>query len=182
MNTVNKKMASRPISVFEESLRKTGVSPREVPFFNDTPEDFTCLLCEGLLSTPVLISCCGRNGCEKCLLQWEDKGGDGCPFCESQSLSYVRDAKAERQLKEMNVYCRQRKDGCLWSGPIKQVKSHLESDCPLVSIPCPQNCGSLVRRGNLVEHLKVKCNLKWEESCQRQHLMITKTRTAQIIP
>lgn len=168
--------SNRPVTVFEESIRKTGVSPREVPFYpdKDTPEDFTCLLCEGLLHTPVLISCCGRNCCENCLSLWEDKGGNGCPFCEAQSLSYIRDPKAERQLKEMNVYCKQRKEGCLWSGPIEQVTSHLQSDCPLVSIPCPQNCGSLVKRGKLVEHMKAKCNVKWDE-CQHCQTVVPET-------
>ena len=169
-------MASRHVSMFEESLRRTGVSPREVPFYpdKDTPEDFTCLLCEGLLHAPVLISCCGRNCCESCLSVWEDRGGNGCPFCESQSLSYVRDPKAERQLREMSVYCRERKEGCLWSGPIDQVKSHLQSDCPLVTVLCPQNCGSHVKRGNLVEHMKARCNLKWEE-CEYCQTVVPET-------
>ena len=140
--------------------------PRELPFLdsNDIPADFSCGLCTELLNEPILTACCGRNACEECIHNRASLDEDNtCPMCQLPGFSCVRDQKAERQMREMIIYCKNHSKGCLWSGSVREIRDHLQSKggCSFTIIACPQNCGATMERQHLNEHLKANCYICW---------------------
>uniref|UniRef100_A0A1X7V5G0 Uncharacterized protein n=2 Tax=Amphimedon queenslandica TaxID=400682 RepID=A0A1X7V5G0_AMPQE len=139
-------------------------------------DDFVCGLCEELLSNPVYTGCCGANFCKKCI---ESPINDrSCPECEATNVSYVQDRRLQKRMRETMVACKNRAKGCIWSGSILQHADHLDEDgedgCPFVLVSCPKNCGAVIERGDLRDHLKAKCNVTWVE-CEYCNVLVPST-------
>ncbi len=144
-----------------ECVSGTKSPPRSMVFADGSmvPKDFCCVECRNMLKEPILTGCCGKNMCNDCIVV--EKGGV-CPLCQSDDLSFVTDRRVIREIDSLSIYCKYHEDGCGWVGSTKEIKYHLEKDCKLVNIVCFA-CKGEVKRRDVADHLKAKCNIEWHE-------------------
>lgn len=146
-----------------EYANSEGTSP--------VPKEFICSFCDELLREPLLAKCCRKNVCTPCLYEWQqmEKAADdskrSCLLCHTSHLEFVVDHDLQRRMKGAVVLCRNKPLGCSWSGRLAELGIHLQSEdgCPYVSIRCPQNCGKLLSRKSVTEHLLADCILTWRK-------------------
>ena len=142
----------------------------EYEFVEQTSKDFDCPICFQVLRNPFLTACCGNHFCDTCVTSTKEKS-DQCPFCSEKPISGITDKKFQRQINELQLYCLNRKHGCLWVGELGKLSTHLEEgktsgDCKFVLLSCSLSCGKQMFRYELEEHLTKECPLR---TCVCEH-------------
>lgn len=89
-----------------------------------------CSICTNVLENPV-ITPTDHMFCENELLEWFVLKGDQiCPIT-NQKLDASKICKPSRiisnMLNELERYCSNRHEGCTWTGPSEQVRSHVST-------------------------------------------------------
>ena len=76
----------------------------------------------------------------------------------------------ERRIRELEVYCPHREEGCDWKGEVAMTASHFMSEegCPFVVVECLNKCGEKLPRKELKVHINTVCRLR-EVKCQYCH-------------
>ena len=108
-----------------------------------------------------MISCCGHSFCKSCIEQVE-RDGKSCPLCNEARFSLMHNKGLERSLRELEVYCTNRKVGCEWVGKLGVLEQHLNSNpepekqlegCVFVTVKCVHaNCIEHFQRRFLGNH------------------------------
>ena len=83
-----------------------------------------------------------------------------CPICYSEKFEAFPDAQADEKIQALMVYCPNKDAGCSWVGEVSQVKEHCNSDqlgCLYQEMKCPSECGILLQRKDVENHLIVDC-------------------------
>ena len=112
-----------------------------------------CSICLNVFSHPVRTAC-GHVFCQSCLQSWLGQKAQ-CPECRAPVVDAARDRSAERLASNVESHCQFRSRGCGWTGRRGDMAGHLATDCPAVTICCPnQNCGCEVARSQLPAHLQ----------------------------
>ena len=145
------------------------VKSRNVHRTPSVPMGFVCELCEELIREPLVTKCCRKNVCTPCLYEWQkmegtvDDSEQCCLLCHTPGFKFAVDDELQQRMKETVVPCRNKSLGCTWSGGLTELSVHLQADdgCPYASIRCPQNCGKLVCRNVVTEHLLSDCIFVW---------------------
>ena len=150
--------------------------PPEPEFTEPLPEDYQCPICQEVLKEPHLTDCCGGNFCCGCINQILRDGGH-CPLCRKAGFQVFIDRKSERKILALHVYCRVKDCGCDWKGALRELDTHLGTNCQYVDVDCPNNCGKQPQRCNLQDHLHNSCP-KRKFSCPYCHFMATYERVA----
>ena len=138
---------------------------------------FICELCNELMKEPLRTQCCKGSICTPCLYDWQqveltaDEFCESftCPLCKAPYFKFVEDEGLQHRMEDTVIPCKNSSLGCPWSGEVAQLSEHLEAEdgCPYASQTCPHNCGKLVRRNLLTEHLLSNtCVLEWTK-CER---------------
>ena len=120
-----------------------------------------CPIClDILLDDPHLVSCCGHHICGACLRNMGLL--KPCPLCKSAKFQKVPDKGYQRALNSLQVYCLYKKDGCPWSGELKELGHHIakEGTCAYVRFPCKHSCRESIIRSELHEHETSMCPLR----------------------
>ena len=91
-----------------------------------------CPVCLQILKEPCLISCCGHKFCRECIERIE-KDKKPCVLCNEPGFTFLRERGLERSLKDLEVWCSYRKEGCEWKGKLGKLEEHLNRD------PSPEN-------------------------------------------
>ena len=132
-------------------------------FADGAPSDrLICAICTLVARDPQQTNCCGNTFCKTCLSQQSQVIGQNarCPLCNKQPLQYFNDAKLNREIISLKVYCTNSEEGCEWKGTINEtdtsIEAHLNS-CPYQLIPCTNECGENIRRSTLETHLTESC-------------------------
>ena len=125
-----------------------------------------CPICLHVLKEPCLISCpCGQKICLECVEQIKEVGKP-CPLCNKTDFTFMRDYGLERFLKEQEVWCSHKKDGCEWRGKLGKYEQHLNEDpspenqltgCQFVEVGCVHGCGERFQRRHIASHQDEKC-------------------------
>ena len=125
-----------------------------------------CPICLHVLKEPCLISCpCGQKICRECVEQIKEDGKP-CPLCNKTNFTFMRDYGLERFLKEQEVWCSHKKDGCEWRGKLGKYEQHLNEDpspenqltgCQFVEVGCVHECGERFQRRHIASHQDEKC-------------------------
>ena len=125
-----------------------------------------CPICLHVLKEPCLISCpCGQKICRECVEQIKEDGKP-CPLCNKTNFTFMRDYGLERFLKEQEVWCSHKKDGCEWRGKLGKYEQHLNEDpspenqltgCQSVEVGCVHECGERFQRRHIASHQDEKC-------------------------
>ena len=93
-----------------------------------------------------------------------------CPLCHTGNFKTTSDPEADKKIQGLLIYCPNKNTGCRWVGKLNQLTLHCNSDdagCPFHKVKCPSNCGRLLQRQNVSEHLATEC------PCYCQHCKIT---------
>ena len=78
----------------------------------------------------------------------------------------MRDYGLERFLKEQEVWCSHKKDGCEWRGKLGEYEQHLNEDpspenqltgCQFVEAGCKHGCGKKFQRHHIILHQNQTC-------------------------
>ena len=163
-------------------------------FVDPLPEECPCLVCLEVQVDPHQVTCCGKIFCKSCLdkLIWKRQN---CPNCRSHLERYFPDLNTERRIKQLRVRCENRTRGCKWVGHMKDLKDKHIPKCPNHLVPCtnlcekpnpnslwrifnPSNCGVLVQRHDLHNHMTQLCKWRLVKCCCCQlegtHYLITR--------
>ena len=126
------------------------------------PDRYICTICKLVSRDPQQTNCCGNTFCNTCLSQHSQVIGQNarCPLCNEPPLQYFNDAKLNREIISLKVYCTNSEEGCKWKGTINETDTSIEAhlySCPYQLIPCTNECGGNIRRNTLETHLTVNC-------------------------
>ena len=141
----------------------------EYHFVTEPPKNRFCPVCFELLTEPYQ-SDCGHHVCHQCRTQLLASSKKECPVCrESNVLASARlDRFFQRETNDLKVRCQHHREGCKWTGEVRDLQSHLDSDkrkCDYILLPCSFGCGEGIRSGAMREHKKSSCT-KRQMSCQ----------------
>ena len=139
-------------------------------FISEPPKSRFCPICFELLTEPYQIVKCGHHVCQQCHTKLITNGNKKCPVCrEPNALSNAHlDKFLQREINDLKVRCQHHREGCKWTGEVRDLQSHLDPDkrkCDYILLPCSFGCGKRIRSGAMREHLKRYCT-KRQMSCQ----------------
>lgn len=130
------------------------------------PEECPCVVCKLVQKEPYQVTCCGKILCKSCLDQLISNK-IRCPNC-SNTLSHKRsfpDLNTDRKIKHLKIYCVNKKNGCEWTGHLKDLDAHI-TECPKEMVYCPNKCdlvrisGERIQRHQLENHMKMECKYR----------------------
>ena len=138
-------------------------------FVTDPPKSRFCPICFELLTDPYQTSC-GHHVCEQCRARLLAGGNEECPVCrKSEVLANARlDKFFQREINDLRVRCQHHREGCKWTGEMRDLQSHLDLDkrkCDYILLPCSFGCGERIRTGAIRDHKERYCT-KRQMSCQ----------------
>ena len=124
--------------------------------FVKTPSDtLICTICFLPSRKPHLSVCCGHTFCTSCL-EGSKKFSNICPMCHSEELTAIFNKQADRVIRNLHVFCTNKKQGCEWQGEINDITNHL-GNCLFQVVHCPNDCGRSLQRQYLTSHVKTEC-------------------------
>ena len=89
---------------------------------------FQCTICLQVLREPHQANCCGENFCKECIHRVK-AANQACPTCRVKDFPLFHDkALQQRELYNFRVYCTHKSEGCEWTGELKEIDKHLNSD------------------------------------------------------
>ena len=135
-------------------------------FIEPPPKFFKveCCICHLILREPYQAMCCGKRFCDDCLEEIRETEAP-CPHCRDVEFCDYSDKGHQQTLYEFKVYCTHRSKGCEWTGELRELDNHLNSDppadksfegCPYEIITCPMKyvgCKVELPRSDIKEHL-----------------------------
>lgn len=108
---------------------------------------------------PVQVTCCNSNFCRECLQQLMSEAKP-CPQCKAHNFNGFSNDALRKELRRLLVHCPNMEEGCMWTGKMKKLASHLgpnaPDSCPFVEIECA-SCYKPVRREELALHASQNC-------------------------
>ena len=141
-------------------------------FITEPPKSRFCPICFELLTEPYQIVKCGHHVCQQCHTQLLTNGKKECPVCrEPDALSSAHlDKFLQREINDLKVRCQHHKEGCEWTGEVRDLQSHLDPDkrkCDyiLLLLPCFFGCRERIRSSAMRDHMMRYC-AKRPMSCQ----------------
>ena len=125
---------------------------------NNLPDEFQCPICTLVPRDVHQASCCGKMFCKSCLDELKRKSTNyACPNCrEDLEKHCFKDANNNRKIRNLHIYCKNKKADCKWVGTIQDFDNHF-SECPHEMIPCYNKCGRKLKRYTLENHIKNEC-------------------------
>ena len=124
-------------------------------FVDNPPDRLLCMMCHlPCRGGPLRTVCCGHAICESELelIKNMHLKGDGYPECRNKKFSAFVDKAGQREIKELKIYCPNKKDGCGWIGELSRVDEHLRG----CKISCSK-CKQIVYLSTMKSHLDTEC-------------------------
>ncbi len=150
-------------------------------FCDPLPDECPCQVCTLVQKDPYQLTCCGKIFCKGCLEQLSlIKQSTTCPNCRGDFIKdkqYFRDVNTGRKIKHLRIRCENEKQGCTWTGYLKDMKESHIPKCSYELVQCTNmkytesvdmffenaifyedyDCGKLVQRRNLEKHMTAEC-------------------------
>ena len=104
-----------------------------------------CPICLLVLREPYQATCCGKSFCKECVEQVR-ANTTACPACKVEDFNVFHNKGLQQSLYDFQVYCPHKNKGCEWTGELRELDNHLNSDpqadkslegCPFAKISCP---------------------------------------------
>ncbi len=145
-------------------------------FCDPLPDECPCLVCTVVQKDPYQLTCCGKIFCKGCLYLLIEQN-TSCPNCRGDFIKnkqYFRDVNTGRKIKHLRIRCENEKQGCTWTGYLKDMKESHIPKCSYELVQCTNMntevslddafyedddyiCGKLVQRRNLEKHMTAEC-------------------------
>eukprot|EP01012_Entosiphon_sulcatum_P064613 TRINITY_DN9343_c0_g1_i1.p1 TRINITY_DN9343_c0_g1~~TRINITY_DN9343_c0_g1_i1.p1 ORF type:complete len:305 (+),score=33.49 TRINITY_DN9343_c0_g1_i1:39-953(+) len=138
--------------------RSEGIGPTfDIPFCTTIPEDLQCGICLHAARDAVVTEECGHLFCRQCICVALERKKE-CPVDRTPlSVDHIRkDVRTQRKIQALNVYCNNKKGGCLWRGCLSDLEKHTEK-CDFATVKCPfttHGCDAVITRKTLTEHIQ----------------------------
>ena len=109
---------------------------------------FQCPVCLLVLREPYQATCCGKSFCKECIRRIK-AANQACPTCNEKDFTVFPNKGLQQSLYDFRVYCTHKSKGCEWTGELRELDIHLNSDppadkslqgCPYTLIKCPVGC------------------------------------------
>ncbi|KAJ7361791.1 TNF receptor-associated factor 3 [Desmophyllum pertusum] len=127
-----------------------------IKFVDGRDERLECPICRNVFNEPWQTSC-GHRFCANCLEHLFGPESPRCPIDNeliSREKSF-RDKCCEREVLNLQCFCRYKEKGCEWKGEFRHLKAHEES-CQYGDVQC-QACGETMERSHLKRHRENDC-------------------------
>ena len=107
-----------------------------------------CPICLLVLREPYQATCCGKSFCKECIHRIK-AANQACPTCNERYFTLFPNKGLQQSLHDFQVYCTHKSKGCEWTGELRELDNHLNSDppadkslqgCPYTLIKCPLSC------------------------------------------
>ena len=144
---------------------------------------FICKICQSVSKDPYETQCCKNTFCKSCIDKAKQKRIACCPMCRKQPYQIVQAVQISRQIQMLLVYCKNKNQGCTWTGALETKDMHLR-ECLFITVPCEYyivGCNAMVTLAFQKEHninememhfsMVAKCveeNLKLSNSTKQQ--------------
>ncbi len=142
-------------------------------FLEPPPENLQtrCPICLQIIREPYQVPCCGKKYCQSCIQTVKIKNKP-CPTCNTEGFSNFPDTGHKQSLYGLKVRCSHQKDGCEWTGELRQLDEHLNTDplpetqldgCRLTIINCDFHhvgCAVKLPRQDMPEHVRASIHHK----------------------
>ena len=128
-------------------------------FVDTVPDDLYCKKCALVARKLVITECCGKSYCYSCITEVLDQARH-CPACKDDNFTVFQHKKSQKKINSLHVYCSMKERGCVWSGTLEQLYTHLnpdQDDCQYVDTFCPLNCQQTIPKNNMDDHLAQHC-------------------------
>ena len=147
-------------------------------FVKPPPSEFVqseCPVCLQIIREPHQVTCCGKKFCKACI-DHNIAIQKPCPACNEKFSSFA-DKSSKQSLYSLKVRCGHQKDGCEWTGELRQLDEHLNTDplpekqldgCQFVEVDCIYNCGNHQQRRYIQNH-QIKDCPKRPFGCEHCH-------------
>ncbi len=159
-----------PIFISLETLDFEGMAVSKgykCEFRDNIPDYLYCNKCILVAREVVITSCCGESFCQACVADSQEQEMS-CPVCGETEFMAFKQVKNERQIRSLHVYCSMKERGCVWSGTLDQLDSHLDphlDNCQYVDTKCPLNCLQTIPKNKVDQHVAQECT-KRPHVCQ----------------
>ncbi len=133
----------------------------ECSFISEVPEDFYCKKCTLVTRRLTFTSCCSETYCHTCI-------PEKCLSCGEESFTTMEYLRNQRKIISFEVYCSMKERGCVWSGTLDQLDTHLDphlDNCQYVDTKCPLNCLQTIPKNKVDQHVAQECT-KRPHVCQ----------------
>ena len=134
-------------------------------FVDTLPDDVICQICQYPSREPYLSVCCGHIFCKSCLEKYIASSSfrevrQVCPVCRSTDFKSFPNKQIDRKVRSLHVLCIHYQKGCQWRGEVNAISKHQNVDCQFQEIFCPKNCGKLVPRLKMPNHVENECECR----------------------
>ncbi len=136
-------------------------------FIASVRKDFYCRECSLVAREPTLTTCCTETYCQDCVTGLQKKS-KACPACGEEGFATIKAVKYLREIRTLLVYCSMKERGCVWSGTLDQLDTHLDphlDNCQYVDTKCPLNCLQTIPKNKVDQHVAQECT-KRPHVCQ----------------
>ena len=126
-------------------------------FIETLSERLICPVCQMAMKEPKLTEC-GHQFCAGCLIRYSHGQTFSCPVCRTtldSSKIYPNNA-LKREILDLKIKC-VRHESCDWVGELRNEEVH-EGECQYVNEYCTNECGELVMRKDMGDHVDNQCS------------------------
>ena len=135
----------------------------DLVFLESPPADYECPICQLILRDPHIVDCCGYKYCNQCITRISN-ANKPCPMCQAKDFRTMQERQLQRKISDLIICCPEKKQGCPWTGEIRNLDNHLSSICAYMVISCPLECGEDFQRIHLEKHQEDECSKRSPES------------------
>ncbi|XP_078351596.1 TNF receptor-associated factor 3-like isoform X1 [Oculina patagonica] len=131
-------------------------STSQVNFVDRLDERLECPICKNVFIEPWQTSC-GHRFRKSCLERLLSSGSPKCPI-DGKPISRgesFRDKCCEREVLDLQCFCRYKERSCDWKGVFRHLQEH-EETCQYGDVQCPA-CGETMERKHLTRHRENDC-------------------------
>ncbi|XP_065903737.1 TNF receptor-associated factor 4-like [Dysidea avara] len=137
-----------------EQHRKEG--GYDYDFVKPPPDRLICKICQLPCRQAQKSECCGHVFCKVDLYTMRTTSDcDACPMCRVEPLITYCDRAVDREIMELEIYCLNRNDGCIWVGELSSIDDHLNKGGGCM-ITC-RSCKLQMHPADMARHAAVEC-------------------------
>lgn len=128
-------------------------------FLSKISEEFYCKECGDVARDLTMTMCCFTHFCKDYIVHLS-VAGKPCPNCGEENYDTLDHRRYREAIMELEVCCTMKVRGCRWTGKLRDLQAHIDvkgNNCQHIDIDCSNECGELVQRCDMDDHLEHLC-------------------------